>query len=358
MVRWKRLWVLALMAPLAGAAEPGVVELVAGGGDSPDGSPARVAALKAPFGVDFDREGTLYLVELLGERVRKVSPDGILTTVAGTGATGDSGDGGPGSRATFNGMHSLVAAPDGSILVADTWNNRVRRLDPATGRVEAFAGTGAKGDSIEETPAAEATFGGIYCIALDPAGRSLILTDLDNRKIRVLDMASKKVRTIAGNGQKGAPADGSVAAEAPLVDPRAAVGDARGNIYILERGGHALRRVDPAGRIETLVGTGKPGDEIHEREPLRTGLRGPKHLCIDQDGSVLIADTENHRILRFDPGSRTIRKVAGTGKKGTAGIGGPPGSLELNQPHGVYPHADGSLYISDSSNNRILRIVR
>ncbi len=235
--------------------------LVAGGDMQQEGLPATQAKLNQPFGVDFNRSGEMFLVELGGGRVLKVDTAGRLTRLAGTGAKGDGGDGGPGPQAIFNAMHSLVVAPDGALLLADTLNNRVRRYDPATGRVTAFAGTGEKGDAGDGGPAAQARFGGIYCVALDPAAKRLYLTDLDNRRIRAVELTSGVVSTVAGNGEKGVPEDGAVAVKAPLVDPRAAIADRKGNVYILERSGHALRVVDPSGKIRTIVGTGKKGAE-------------------------------------------------------------------------------------------------
>ncbi len=162
---------------------------------------------------------------------------------------------------------------------------------------------------------------------------------------------------MAGNGQKGVPKDGEDATRQPLVDPRAACVDEDGNLWILERGGHALRVVDAKGKIKTVAGTGKAG--MGTGQALEAAMNGPKHLCIDRDGSVLIADTENHRIVRYSPKDSTITAVAGTGKKGTAGVGGDPLKAEFNQPHGVSVHPKtGDIYISDASNGRVLKIVR
>jgi sugar lactone lactonase YvrE len=351
---------LACQATAGAAEEPGQsgrLVLVAGGGTGGDGSPADRAALIAPFGVAFDSEGTLDFVELTGNRVRKVGPDGLVTTLAGTGRKGDGGDDGPATQAELNGPHSLAVARNGDVLVADTWNNRVRTIDTRTGRITNVAGTGRKGFSGDGGPATRADFGGIYCIALDEAGPALFLADLDNRRIRRVDLTTGIVSTVAGNGKKGVPVDGDDARSSPLVDPRAVAPDGRGNLYILERGGHALRVVDRSGKIRTVAGTGQPGDSGDGGDARHARLNGPKHLCVDARGNVLIADTENHRIRLYRPEDGTIRTVAGNGRRGTKGLGGPPGDAELNQPHGVTIGPKGILYISDSSNNRILKIV-
>ncbi len=353
---WKILFGAWLALHFASAASADKIVLVAGGGTGEDGVPAKDAKLKTPFGVDFDRQGNLYLVEMTGQRVRKIDTKGILTTIAGTGQKGDGGDGGPALKAEFNGMHNLAVAPNGDIYLADTWNNRVRKIDAKTGDITTVAGTGKKGFSGDGGPATQAEFGGIYCVSLDPKGESFYCADLDNRRIRKVDIKTGIVTTVAGNGQKGVPEDGADASHSPLVDPRAVAVDGKGNVYILERGGHALRVADSKGKIRTVAGTGKAGAGGDGGDALKAGLNGPKHLCIDRDGNVLIADTENHLIRKYLPKEGKIVRVAGSGKKGTAGVDGPPEQVELYQPHGVYVHPSGTLYITDSSNHRILML--
>ena len=342
---------------LCGSSRAEQIVLVAGGGSGSDSGPAVGAELPAPFGVVFDRAGAIYIVELTGQRVRKVSPDGVITTIAGTGRKGAAGDGGPAIEAEFNGPHSLAIAPNGDLYIADTWNNCVRRIEAATGRISRFAGTGEKGFSGDGGPAGEARFGGVYCVAFDPGCTTLYLADLDNRRIRAIDMTSRVVRTVAGNGQRGVPEDGADATEAPLVDPRAVAADDIGNVYVLERGGHALRVVDSRGKIRTVAGTGRKGSAGDGGDARAAQLNGPKHLCIDLQNNVIIADAENHLIRKYLPPEGRIVRVAGTGTKGTAGLGGSPLEAQLSQPHGVYVHPSGTLYIADSGNNRVLKIV-
>jgi len=348
--------VLLLVQPALARVAPARLELVAGGGEGGDGSRAREAKLAAPFGIAFDRAGLMWFVELEGGRVCRVDQQGILRVMAGSREKADSGDGGPGRLARFNGMHSLAIGRDGIVYLADAWNNRVRRLDPRTGTVAAFAGTGEKGFSGDGGPAIQARFGGIYCVALDPRGERLYLADLDNRRIRAVELKSGIVTTVAGNGALGVPTDGGEARNSPLVDPRAVAVDASGNVYILERSGNALRAVDPQGKIRTVAGTGQAGGAGDGGPARQATLRGPKHLCVDRDGSVLIADTDNHRIRRYLPRDGTIVAVAGSGRKGALGLEGPPERAELNQPHGVCVAPDGALYIADSLNDRILRV--
>ena len=151
---------LALSSLLIGQAPAGEgrLVLVAGGGAGGEGSPAASAALTSPFGVGFDPSGGLVLVEMTGERVRAIGSDGLVRTIAGNGKKGDGGDGGPAAKAQFNGMHSLAVAKNGDIYIADTWNNRVRKIDARNGRITAIAGTGKKGFSGDGGPADKARF--------------------------------------------------------------------------------------------------------------------------------------------------------------------------------------------------------
>ncbi len=336
------------------AADGTVLELVAGAqakGADPTGG-----ELRAPFGMDADRNGNLLIVELTGQRVRRLDSSGRLSTIAGTGEKGSGGDGGPASRAQFNGMHNLAVAPGGDIFIADTWNRRVRRIDGRTGIITTIAGTGAKGFSGDGGPADRAECGDIYCVAMDVPRNRLLLADLDNRRVRVVTLDDGKMGTLAGNGGRGAPADGSPAKESPLMDPRAVAGDAAGNVYVLERGGHSLRVVDPQGRIHTVAGTGRKGPAADDVAARQATFNGPKHLCVDGHGDVIIADAENHVIRKLLVRQRRVIRVVGTGKQGRAGVGGPPKDAELDRPHGVFADSSGTLYIVDSGNDRILKV--
>ena len=342
------------------------LSVVAGGGTGGDGTPAARAKVVTPFGIDFAPDGDVYFVEMVnGERLRTIDAHGMLQTLAGTGAKGSSGDGGPGLQATFNGMHSLAVGADGVVYLADTWNRRIRTYDPKTSLVQHFAGTGAKGFAGDGGPAVRATFGDVYCIALDGSKEKLYVADLDNRRIRVIDLKTRVVSTIAGTGARGIPSDDALAAKSPLVDPRAVAVARDGKVFVLERGGHALRMINPEdGRLRTVVGTGRAGAGLADGVANRVQLDGPKHLCIDyrdEPYSVLIADTENHRILRYSANAvrPKVEVIAGTGRRGSAIVEPEPLRCQLFQPHGVAVHPkSGAIYIADSMNNRILKIDR
>ncbi len=327
------------------------IVLVAGGGSNPpEGVPARDVELKEPFGTEFGPNGDMFIVEMArGNRLLKVDARGMTSWVAGTGVSGSEGVGGSPRQVAFNGPHNLAITKSGAILIGDTWNGRVVRLDLAAGTSALQAGF--------LTPADKARGAGPYCISLNPAGTHLYIADL--RHIHEVKLASGKARVVAGNGQKRMPEDGAMAVDAPLVDPRAVAVDSKGNIYILERGGHALRVVDASGRIRTVVNrSGKKGATGDGGPAIEATMNGPKHLCIAPDDSVIIADAENHIIRRYQPKDGTIQRVAGTGTKGTKGLNGPPDQCELARPHGVTYGPDGRLYITDSYNDRILRIEK
>lgn len=332
--------------------------LVAGTGSAEKDAPATQCALHEPFGTEFTPTGEMVIAEMEhGNRVLKVGKDGVLHVLAGTGAKGASGDGGPATAATFNGIHNFVVRRDGELLLADSFNSQLRRID-LKGEITTLAGSPKKGFAGDGGPAKDAQFSTLIQIAINPLGTKLYCADIGNKRIRRIDLSTNVITTVAGNGKSGVPTDGDEAVNAPLVDPRAVTPDAEGGFYILERNGNALRYVDATGKIKTVVGTGAKGLSGDGGPGLQATMTGPKYIALDRDGTVLIADAENNVIRRYSPKTGLITRVAGTGKAGTAGLDGDPLQCELRRPHGVTVGPDGSLYITDSYNDRILKIVR
>ena len=334
------------------------LEMFVSGGVLSTGTHEPSLRLSAPFGAIVDRAKNVFVVDMLGNRVLKRDFAGGFTVLAGDGTQGDAGDGGPAQEARLNGPHSIALAPNGDLYIADSWNHRVRRIEARTSTIRTVAGTGVAGFSGDGGPATHAQFNGVYGISLDASAHQLYVTDLENRRIRKVDLTTGIVQTVAGNGGRGVPKDGALASHSPLVDPRSVTVDRQGNVYILERSGNALRVVERTGTIRTVAGTGEEGASGDGGDGRAARLRGPKDVCVDLDDSVLIADTENHVIRRYDPRTRKITRVAGTGVRGADGTDGPPQFTDLNQPHGVSVGAEGELYVSDSSNRRVLRLVR
>lgn len=341
------------LGPLVSAAKPtSKIECVAGCGGPPDGT-AKGARLVEPFGVAFDRQGNWYICEYKGQRITKVDAKGSSTLFAGREGNSTEPEGATASQLKFNDPHGLVISKGQQMYIADTLNHRVVKLDLKTGRAATIAGTGQAGYSGDGGPAVKASFNQLYAVEINRAGDKLYLTDLRNRRIRLLDLKSGNVTTIAGNGQEGVPTDGAVAAESPLVDPRAATVDSKGNVYILERRGNALRVLDTNGKIRTLISPDKPPQSKTGREQ---DLNGPKYLCVDLRDNVIIADAENHLIRKYDPRAGTTVVIAGTGEKGDRLVADDPLKTQLNRPHGVFVHPAGALYISDSYNHRVLKL--
>jgi sugar lactone lactonase YvrE len=303
--------------------------------------------LTIPFGLAFQSDGSLVVADFGGHRVCKVTRDGTVSVLAGAGAKGHRD--GSAAKALFHAPHAVAVLPNGDVLVADTLNHCIRRI--AGGEVSTVAGSPEPGFAGDGGPDRGARFRETYDVCATPDG--YLVADLGNRRIRAVE--GGKIRTVAGNGKKGVPADGVLAAEAPLVDPRAVTRGRDGQLWILERAGAALRAVDRDGRIRTVAGTGKAGPAA-DGAALQCNLSGPKFLWAEASGTVLIADTDNHCIRRYAPRSGSLTTVAWTGKRGSAAAGGRPTATALHQPHGVAVDPDGILFISDSLNHRILKI--
>ena len=307
--------------------------------------------LKEPFGTEFDSKGTMYVVEMIsGNRLLRVEENGKLVHIAGQEKPGYSGDGGPALEAQFNGPHNLAVLPNGNILIGDTWNGVVRKVDLKTSIVSTLPGFKANGKNVKGT--------GPYCITLNFTGTKLYIANL--QQVHVVDLTSGTCSIVAGNGKKGRPDDGTIATEAPLIDPRAVAVDRQGQIYILERGGNALRVVGIDGKIRTVVNaSGKKGADGDGGPALDATMNGPKHLCVDKDDTVIIADAESHLIRRYIPATGKIERVAGTGQQARGSPGSDPKSCALARPHGVTIHpTTGELFITDSYNNRILKMTK
>jgi|SRR6056297_680693 len=313
------------------------VEVIVGN-TVPNPGDAPPAGLNAPFAVDFDAQGAMIIVEYDGGRLLKWTAADGLETLAGATATGYVD--GAGETARFNKLHNVTIGADGQMYLSDHLNHAVRVYDPAKRSIDSFAGNGKEGFDGDSGSIDEARFRQPICVSLTADRKQLLVADIGNRRIRQIDLATERVRTIAGNGKKGRPADGELATEAPLVDPRAAAAAPDGSWYLLERGGHVLRHVRD-GRVTTVAGNGKPG--LVDGPALSAQLNGPKHLDIASDGRVFIADDNNHAVRVYDPATQTLQTVS-------------TGNYKLKRPHGVKVHL-GELYIADSFHHRILKLA-
>ena len=323
-----------------------------------DGGPATEAMLNGPFDVAFDRAGNLYFSDTFNHRIRRVDArTGAISTLAGNGEAGFSGDGGPATSAALNEPYGIVLDRAGNLHIADRLNRRVRRVDLASGIITTLAGTGEAAYSGDGGPAAEAGLAEPNGLAPDVEERHLYIADVADHRVRVVDLRTGRIDTFAGTGKAEHNGDGGPAREAGIFGARAVKLGPNGTVFILERQGSSLRAVDPKTCvIRTAAGTGARGYSGDAGLALQAVFDAPKEMAIDRDGSVLIVDTENHAIRRFDPHSGTVTAVAG-GRHGSGGDGGPATAAGLDRPHGAVVGPDGAIYIGDTNNHRIRKLT-
>ena len=317
-----------------------------------DGGQAAEAALDQPFHCDLDGHGSLYVAEAANHCVRKLDlATGVITTVAGCGAAGYSGDGGPATQAAMNEPYAVQVDANGDLYIVDRLNAAVRRVDAATGVITTVAGTGEKGYGGDGGPGVRARMREPNDCWLDGSG-GLLIADIQDQRVRRLDLRSGVIDTFAGTGDRARTGDGGPAAEAGIDGARAVCGDSEGNIYICEREGNGLRKVDARGTITTVAGTGERGYAGDGGTASNATFDGPKAVRCDDEGNVFVVDTENHALRRIDTASGTVTTVAG-GRRGSGGDGGAATGAGLDRPHGCVIDSSGNIFIADSDNHRV-----
>lgn len=336
----------------------GIITRVAGTGErgyQGDGGPAAGALLSEPFMCAFDPAGNLYIAEATNHCIRCVDGDsGVIVTIAGTGEPGYSGDGGPATQATFNQPYSLQVDSNGDVYVVDRLNYVIRKIDGATGIITTVAGTGEAGYGGDGGPATQAQFREPNDCFLDGRG-GLLITDIQDQRVRRLDLPSGIITTFAGNGARERSGDGRPALEAGILGARAVCMDGAGNTYIAEREGNGIRMVDAGGVMHTLAGTGERGYDGDGGPALEATWGALKGVRCDHSGNLLVVDTENHAIRHIDVSSGIVTTIAG-GHLGAEGDGGPATGAGMDRPHGLDIDAAGNIYIADSNNHRV-RVV-
>ena len=325
-------------------------------GSAGDGGPATQAQLDNPFGVVRGPDGNIWFCEYTGQRVRKVTADGKIHTVAGSGQKGYTGDGGPALQATFNLPHEIRFDKKGDLYIVDMGNNAVRKVDLKSGVITTFAGTGKPGYSGDGGPAKDATFKQPHSIQFDPAG-DLFICDIANHAIRKVDMKTGVISTFAGTGKAGPTPDGSPIAGTPLNGPRSLDFDATGNLWLATREGNQVFKFDlKAGKIHHIAGTGKKGFTGHGGPAKEATLSGPKGIAVAPNGNVYLADTESHSVRMVDVKRGTLELICGTGEKGD-GPDSDPLKCQLARLHGLWVDRDGSIFIGDSETHRV-RVIK
>ncbi|RKN64978.1 hypothetical protein D7231_27210 [Streptomyces klenkii] len=337
--------------PLSGS----VITTVAGNGTpgfGGDGGPATAAGLRCPYGVALDAAGNLYIADYQNHRVRKVGPDGIITTVAGDGSKGYGGDGGPATEASLKDPAGVALDGQGNLYIADRSNQRVRKVGP-DGVIVTVAGDGTAAFGGDGGPATAASLNFPHAMVADGAGTLYIADDYNHRVRKVGPDGT--ITTVAGDGSDGFSGDGGPATAASLHFPHAVAVDGAGNLYIADRYNYRVRRVGPDGIITTVAGNGTIGFGGDGGPATAAALNLPQCVVVDGAGNLYITDYGNERVRRVGPDG-IITTVAGDGSKGYGGDGGPAPLAALDQPLGIALGDAGELYIGDFGNHRVRKV--
>jgi len=324
-----------------------------------DGGAAERALLNGPFDVGFDVDGNLYFSDTFNHRIRRVDArTGIISTFAGSSEAGYAGDGGPATRARLNEPYGIAIDKVANVYIADRHNHCVRRVDRTSGVITTFAGNGVAGFNGDGGPASRAGMVEPNGLALDPAQGRLFIADVADHRVRVVDLATGTISTFAGTGEAQHSGDGGPATAAGIHGARAVEVATDGTVYILERQGSTLRAVNPStGVINTVAGTGARGYSGDGGPAHDAVFDAPKEFALDHGGDILIVDTENHAIRSIYACNGIVETIAG-GRKSGQGDGGPAQAAGLGRPHGAVVGPDGSIYIGDTENHRIRRLIR
>ena len=422
---WHRIWRIDQDGILHAFAGDGIA------GNSGDGGPAAEARFRHPHDLYQDRHGNLYLSDLGNHTIRRIDYEtGIITRVAGNGRIGRGGDGGSALDAELDCTCGVAVDREGTVYLSSEWTNNIRRIDPETGIIETVFGHHARhypserggsrpysgrglslgGYHGDGGPARDAGFYHPEHLAFDSRG-DLYVCDNSNDRVRKIDMQSGIIDTVLGNGQRASNGDGGPASEASTLMPDAICLDVHDNLYVGEKYGFRVRKVErETGIVRTLVGTGEPGfgeeglpgeitrcnsveagiyaepdgtvfwgdcsgrlrrcdgptgivttvlggTSVHDGEIATAGfLNGPGGLSVGPDGRIFIADVWNQRIRSIDPGTGEIQTVAGSGARAYGGDGGPAVGAHLGNPHDVSVDRAGRVVIADTRHGHVRRI--
>jgi sugar lactone lactonase YvrE len=344
----------------------GVAALTAGGNSIEQGDASRdgKVRLSNPQGVAVDATGNVYVADTDHNRVLKVAADGTVIPMAGTGHSGFSGDRGPAAKARLDTPTAVAVDSTANVYIADSGNSRVRRISP-DGTITTVVGTGHCCVSGDGGSAAKARLNTPTGLVFDIAGNLYIADGLGKIVRRV--GTDGTITTVAGTGRRGFSGDGGSAAQAPLGYPWGLAVDGSGNVYIADGDDRRVRVIRTDGIIATAAGIGIDPDVLNNL-PLPTGLftgdgtaagaaqlSHPTGVAVDSGGNLYIADEDDARVREVNPAG-IITTVVGNGLPGTSGDGAPASQAQVNAPHALTVDAAGNLYVTDTGANRVRRV--
>ena len=328
----------------------------AGVGFAGDGQEPAMARFQDPQGIAAAPGGAVLLADGANHRLRQLTwkPAGAVRTLAGLGSAGATGDGGAATSAQLSNPTDVAVDPNGYVYVADRANHRVRRIDPATGIMATWAGTGQAGFAGDGGLATAARLNNPSGLALTPTG-DLLIADTSNHRLRKVDQVTGTITTVAGTGQNGFLGDGGAATAARLSSPRGLAVDRIGNVFVLDQGNARARRIDYAsGAITTVAGTGQNGVAGDGGPATAAPLNQPRDLAVDAAGNLFLLEAA--RVRRVDAATGVIRTVAGNGASGLAGDGGPATAAALTAPRGLAIHPSGALLVTTGNGSSEARL--
>ncbi|WP_058302973.1 NHL domain-containing protein [Gorillibacterium timonense] len=352
-------WLKGIVHPFIGSDLPGY---------SGDGGIAKDALLNGPAGIAIDSNNDVYVAEIFNHVVRKIDTrTNTVTTIAGCGDKGFSGDGGPAVKAKLNGPEGVFVDSYGNIHIADTGNQRIRKIDPKTGIIKTIAGNGEAGFSGDGGNACNASLNRPSGVVVDSIG-NVYFNDYKNDRIRKIDK-NGILSTFAGTGESGFTGDGGPANQAKINDVYGLAIDKQDNLYFVDSLNFAIRKINIHSEIiNTVCGKGKPG-EIVEFESIdscylggsahpkdRVGERVPHGLDVSNDGYLFIADTGVNRIRLVDPFENQVYTIAGIGEGGYSGDDGLALEAKINV-HGVRVDLEGNLFFVDYHHHVVRKIT-
>ncbi len=318
-----------------------------------DGGSATAAELYLPSAVALDRSGNLYIADTGTNRVRRVSPAGGITTIAGSAAPSTGGEATVATATWLSSPMGVAVDSFGNLLIVETGTNRVRKV-AADGLIRTIVGTGTAGLGPDSLPPTQTDLKSPQGICLGQSG-NLYIVDTANHRV-LLVPPEGVVSTAAGNGAAGSGGDGGPASLAQLNQPTACAVDTAGELYIADTYNHRIRKVDASGVIFTVAGTGIAGYEGDEGPAVSARLNTPRGVTVDDNGNIYISDTGNNAIRQVTPDG-AIHTIAGTGAAGFAGDGGTALSASVSTPAGIVLDGSGDLYFADSNNSRVRELV-